>query len=99
MLISDYVNSQQPTKVNAAVAADTATSAQTAGTSTLLQGMYSVNDNNTDNTSLWTSNKINTTISNKIATEGVRTDYGSDLPTVHTFTFTPKKGDLYILTE
>lgn len=99
MLISDYVNSQQPTKVNAAVAADTATTAQSAGTSALLQGMYSVNDNNIDNTSLWTSNKINTTISNKIATEGVRTDYGSDLPTVHTFTFTPKKGDLYILTE
>ena len=99
MLISDYVNPQQPTKVNAAIAADTAVTATSAGSAALLQGMYSVNDNNIDNVSLWSSNKINTTISAKITTEGVRTDYGTELPSAHEFAFTPKKGDLYILTE
>lgn len=99
MLISDYVNSAQPTKVNAAVAADTASSATTAGSAALLQGTYSVNNNNTDASSLWTSSKISTFVSARIAAEGVRTDYGTDLPNVHTFSFTPKRGDLYILTE
>lgn len=99
MLISDFVNAQQPTKVNAAVTADSATTANSATTAGLLQGTYTVNNNNTDNTSLWTSSKISTTISNKIATESVRTDYGTDLPSAHTFSFTPKRGDLYILTE
>lgn len=99
MLISDYVNSAQPTKVNAAVAADTAGNATTASSAALLQGTYSVNDNNTDTSSLWTSNKISTFVSARIAAEGVRTDYGTDLPNVHTFSFTPKRGDLYILTE
>lgn len=97
MLISDYVNSQQPTKVNAAVTADNATLATTASSANLLQNTYSVNDNSSGNTVLWTSSKISTTISNKIATEGVRTDYGTTVPTSHTFAFTPKKGDLYIL--
>ena len=99
MLISDYVNSAQPTKVNAAVAADTAGSATTAGSAALLQGTYSVNDNNTDASSLWSANKISSFVSARIAAEGVRTDYGTTVPTSHTFSFTPKRGDLYILTE
>ena len=99
MLISDYVNTQQPTKVNAAVTADTATSAATAGSASLLQGSYSVNDSGTSATTLWSANKISQYVSSAISTEGVRTDYGTELPTSHTFSFTPKRGDLYILID
>lgn len=99
MLISDYVNPSQPTKVKAAIAADSSTTAASANTAALLQGSYSVDNNSSGSTSLWTATKISQFVSNAISTQGVRTDYGNTVPTSHTFAFTPKVGDLYILTE
>ena len=91
MLKSTYVNSIDPRKVNLAVLADRASSADSATTALTLQNAYSVNDGGLSDTALWSAQRImeytNTTTPDTYSGNAVPS------PTLG------KDGDLYILIE
>lgn len=94
MLKTVYVDTLDITKVKKAVQADKATSATTATNASAVNNK-SVDDTKTTNGVLWTAAQIISNTSSQIASEGVNTYSGTDVPT----SSLGKDGDLYILIE
>lgn len=94
MLETVYVDTNDVTKVKKAVQADKATLADTATNAVAVNGK-SVDDSKTNNTSLWTAEKIISNTSAQIQNEGVTTYSGTTVPS----NSLGKNGDIYILLE
>ena len=94
MLETVYVDPDDVTKVKKAKLADNATLATTA-TNALSVNNKSVDDSKTNNTALWTAEKIISNTSSQIQNEGVNTYSGTTVPS----DTLGKNGDLYILIE
>ena len=94
MLESVYVDRNDVTKVKKAVQADNATLAATA-TNALAVNNKTVDDSKTNNSSLWTAEKIISNTSSQITNESVTTHSGTSVPS----NSLGKNGDLYILIE
>lgn len=94
MIESVYVDTTDRTKVKKAVQADSATIAETAKSALSIDGMV-IDDTSTDNTSLWSAEKIIANTSLQIKEEGIKTFSDNNPPTDDL----GDNGDLFILTN